>query len=117
VNDRERLLATMRFGSVDRVPYSFGGPRQATLSAWRYQGLKPDVDLHQAMGYDDWRGVPIDMLPLPRFAPVTLREYDDKRVWIDELGTTRLDHKNPATPGFVTRTWLDFPVKTRADFA
>ncbi|MHB0874731.1 MAG: uroporphyrinogen decarboxylase family protein [Anaerolineae bacterium] len=117
MNDRERFLAVMRFAPVDRVPYSFGGPREATMSAWHYQGLKRGVNLREATGADDWRGLPVDMLPLPRFDQVTLQEYDDKRIWIDELGTTRLDHKNPATPGFVTRTWLDFPVKTRADFA
>ncbi len=116
MTDRERFLQTMAFGRPDRVPYSFGGPRQATLSAWRYQGLKPDVSLHREIGYDDWRGVPIDMLPLPRFEEVTLEVHGDKRIWIDELGTTRLDQVNPVTPGFVTRTWVDFPVKTRADF-
>ncbi|NPV07462.1 MAG: hypothetical protein HPY83_05780 [Anaerolineae bacterium] len=116
MTDRERFLETMRFGCPDRVPYAFGGPRQATMAAWYYQGLKRDADLHRAMEYDDWRGVPIDMLPLPRFDEVTLEVRGDKRVWIDELGTTRLDQKNPLTPGFVTRTWLDFPVKTRADF-
>ncbi len=116
MTDRERFLRTMSFGHPDRVPYSFGGPRQATMSAWGYQGLKPGVSLHREMGYDDWRGVPIDMLPLPRFEEVTLEVRGDKRIWIDELGTTRLDQTNPVTPGFVTRTWVDFPVKTRADF-
>jgi uroporphyrinogen decarboxylase len=56
------------------------------------------------------------MLPLPRFEEVTLQEFGDKRIWIDHLGATRVDQKNPVTPGFVTRSWLEFPVKNRKDF-
>ncbi|MBI4245299.1 MAG: hypothetical protein HY606_14515 [Planctomycetes bacterium] len=68
------------------------------------------------MGYDHWEFVPVDLLPLPRFEQITLEEDEDKKIWIDELGTKRIDHKNPATPGFVTRSWLEFPVKNRSDF-
>jgi len=35
---------------------------------------------------------------------------------IDSLGAKRIDHKVLPTPGFVTRKWLEFPVKNRADF-
>ncbi|HIE44553.1 MAG TPA: hypothetical protein EYP78_07165 [Candidatus Omnitrophica bacterium] len=116
MTDRERYLETIRFGHPDRIPYRFGYPRESTLSAWYYQGLKQRVNLNQAMGYDSWRGIPIDLGPLPRFKQVTLEEDGDKKIWIDELGAKRIDHKNPATPGFVTRSWLEFPVKDRADF-
>jgi len=114
---RERYIETIRFGSPDRIPYRFGEPRPSTIAAWSYQGLGPDVDLHDVMGFDRWDTVDVDLLPLPRFDVVTLEEYDDKKIWIDELGATRIDHVNPATPGFVTRSWLDFPVKNRADYS
>ena len=113
---RQRYLETIRFGTPDRIPYRFGGPREATLRSWYYQGLKEGVNLGQVMGNDPNAGTPIDMLPLPRFEEVTLEEFDDKRIWIDFLGATRIDQKNPVTPGFVTRRWLEFPVKNWADF-
>lgn len=116
MNARERFLKTIHFGKPDRIPYRFGDPRASTLSAWHYQGLKKDVDLNSALGRDKWESIPIDLLPLPRFEQVVLEEYEDKKIWIDELGAKRIDHKNPATPGFVTRSWLGFPVKNRPDF-
>lgn len=113
---RKRYLETIHFGRPDRIPYRFGHPRESTLSAWHYQGLKKGINLEEAIEYDHWEGVPIDFLPLPRFKEITLEEYGDKRIWIDELGAKRIDHKNPAAPGFVTRSWLEFPVKNKDDF-
>lgn len=109
-------METIRFGRPDRIPYRFGSPREATLSAWHYQGLKPDINSDEATGIDRWEGVPIDLLPLPRFDQVTLEEDGNKKIWIDELGAKRIDHKKPATPGFVTRAWLEFPVQNHDDF-
>ena len=116
MTERERYLETIRFGRPDRIPYRFGSPREATLSAWHYQGLKPDINSDEATGIDRWKGVPIDLLPLPRFDQVTLEEDGNKKIWIDELGAKRIDHKKPATPGFVTRAWLEFPVQNHDDF-
>jgi len=113
---RKRYLETIHFGRPDRIPYRFSHPRESTLDAWHYQGLKKGVNLEGVIGYDRWESVPIDFLPRPRFEEVTLEEYEDKRIWIDELGAKRIDHKDPATPGFVTRSWLEFPVKNRDDF-
>ena len=59
----------------------------------------------------------MDLHPLPRFTERIIEEHGDKKICIDELGAKCIVHKNPATPGFVTRSWLEFPVKTRADFA
>ncbi len=116
MTDRDRYIQTIKFGNPDRIPYRFGNPRESTLSAWYYQGLKKEVPLYEAVDLDDWRSMKIDFQPIPRFEERTLEEYDDKRIWIDEMGAKRIDHKNPVTPGFVTRSWLDFPVKTRDDF-
>ena len=58
----------------------------------------------------------IDLRPYPRFDVRVLEQKGDTKVWIDEMGVTRVDHVRPATPGFVTRTYLDFPVKNRDGF-
>jgi len=31
---KERFLETMLFGTPDRIPYRFGGPRHSTFEAW-----------------------------------------------------------------------------------
>ena len=113
---RERFLCTMLGGTPDRIPYCFGGPRQSTFEAWYRQGLPRDLDFGRFVGMDHWEGLPVDFMPVPRYEQVTLEEGPRHRIWIDELGAKRIDHKKLPTPGFVTRTWLEFPVKTREDF-
>lgn len=106
----------MLFGSPDRVFLWPGGPRQSTLERWYTEGMPRDVNLSDMLGLDRMEGLPIDFMPVPRFEQVVLEDFEDKKIWIDELGAKRLDFKTQATPGFVTRTWLEFPVKNRADF-
>ena len=116
---RERFRAWMRGEDVDRVPVRYGGPRPSTFDAWRKQGLKEEqiADWQGFVGEDGWAGVgKVDSYPLPRFEPVTLHEDGNKKIWIDDMGAKRVDHKNPATPGFVTRSYLEFPVKNREDW-
>jgi len=52
----------------------------------------------------------------PPFEPKVLEETHEYKIWIDGLGATRKDFKVLPTPGFVTRSWLEFPVKDRAGF-
>jgi len=116
MTSRERFLATMLGGKPDRIPFMFGGPRQSTLEAWYLQGLPREINFGQFVGYDEHEGLPLNMGPLPAFEPVVLEETKRHKIWIDELGAKRIDHKYLPTPGFVTRKWLEFPVKNRADF-
>lgn len=113
---RERYYNTIHFLPVDRFTYKFGGPRQSTLDAWEYQGLDRDSDWQELVGADPFTSLPINPGPDPEFQEKTLRIEGDKRIWIDNLGATRIDEVHPTTPGFVTRRWLRFPVETRADF-
>jgi uroporphyrinogen decarboxylase len=106
----------MLFGAPDRIPYRFGGPRQSTFAAWYRQGLPQGINFEEFVGMDHWRGLPINLGPVPRFEEVILEETDRYKIWIDYLGAKRLDFKRDPTPGFVTRTWIEFPVKTRDDF-
>ena len=116
MTSRERFLATMLGGQPDRIPYMFGGPRQSTMEAWHKQGLSRDTDLARLVGYDEHHGLPVNLGPLPPFEPVVIEETRRHKIWIDEMGAKRIDHKHLPTPGFVTRKWLEFPVKNRADF-
>ena len=113
---RERYYNTLHFLPADRFTYSFGGPRESTLDAWEYQGLKRRSNWHTLVGQDARASLPINNLPDPPFEERTLETQGDKHIWIDHLGATRIDEINPTTPGFVTRRWLRFPVETRADY-
>ena len=113
---RERYYNTIHFLPTDRFTYSFGGPRQSTLDAWEYQGLDRDASWAELIGQDPRAGLPLNNLPDPPFEERTLETQGDKRIWIDNLGATRIDETHPTTPGFVTRRWLRFPVENRADY-
>jgi len=119
MNARQRFLETLQFGRPDRIPYQYGWPRESTIKAWWKQGLPAEVTVDNFpdfAGLDHWEFLPLSFKPLPAFEEIVLEETPRHKIWIDELGAKRLDHKDPATPGFVTRAYLDFPVKNRADF-
>lgn len=117
MNVKERFYETIHFGNPDHITYMFGDPREATLNAWYLQGARDWDRILQRLGQDPRLIIPLDVGPVPRFKERIIEEYDDKQIWIDEFGAKRIDHKEQATPGFVTRAWLDFPVKNRDDFA
>jgi len=56
MNSRERFLATMLFGTPDRIPYHFGGPRESTFNAWYKQGLPREINWSKFVGFDHWKG-------------------------------------------------------------
>jgi len=116
MNARERFLETMLFGTPDRIPYHFGGPRQSTLEAWYRQGLPRGTDVTRLVGYDRWEHLGVNLGPVPPFEETVIEETATHKIWIDNLGAKRIDHKILPTPGFVTRKWLEFPVKNRRDF-
>ena len=116
---RERLLAVFRHQAPDRMPYRFGGPRQSTLAAWRKQGLTEDLidRWGEFIGGDPGCGIgKLYCGPLPAFPEETLEIRGNTRLWRDSWGVTRLDAIHQPTEGFATRRYLDFPVKTPADF-
>ena len=76
MNSRERFLATMLFGTPDRIPYHFGGPRESTFNAWYKQGLPREINWSKFVGFDHWEGLPINLGPVPPFQEVVLEETD-----------------------------------------
>jgi hypothetical protein len=130
VNDRERFLQTMLFGKPDRVTYWPFGLREIVLRRWRTEGLPGDVYPASHLGLDHVEPLLIDGSPIPRFEEVLIEEGDGYRVWIDELGVTRRDFRQPreptpsapgtplarGSPEFGMSQWLEFPVKDRQSF-
>ncbi len=116
---RERYVAYMKGQRVDRVPFMFGGPRASTYAAWRKQGLSEEQQksFRNFIGADATAGIgKMNFGPVPKFPIRILQVKDDKAIWVDEWGVTRIDALRQATPGFATRAYLEFPVKTWDDF-
>jgi len=72
--------------------------------------------VREYLGFDSSETLPVDFGPLPRFESVILEEDERYQVWIDEMGAKRLDFRVQPEPGFQTRTWLEYPVRTRGNF-
>lgn len=116
---RERFRAVVRHQPVDRLPYVFGSPRASTFAAWRKQGLSDEQVRHwgEFVGADPWTGIGrLYTGPLPPFEERVLEERGNIRIWIDHWGVKRMDAIRQPTEGFATRRYLEFPVKTPADF-
>ncbi len=117
MSQRERYLKTIAFESVDRIPLVEWGVREATMNAWIEQGYPKGVSTVEYFHLDDaTTGVPISTFLYPRFEERVLEQTEEYKIWIDNLGATRKDFLKDATPGFVTRSWLRFPVEGRSDF-
>ncbi len=116
---RERLRAIFRHQPRDRMPYSFGGPRTSTFAAWRKQGLSEKQQAHWAEFIGSDPSMSIGKMyfgPLPPFPETVLEERGNIRTWIDSWGVKRVDAIDQPTEGFATRKYLEFPVKSLADF-
>ncbi|NPV08933.1 MAG: hypothetical protein HPY83_13350 [Anaerolineae bacterium] len=132
LNARQRFRQTMTFGDPQGVFFwcRSGALRQATLHRWFQEGLPAELgssDSKEAwreswrkvrdyLGFDRSEDLPVDYGPLPRFEERILEQDERYQIWIDELGAKRLDFREQPEPGFQTRTWIEFPVKTRHDY-
>lgn len=131
MNGRERLAATVQFGSPDKIPFSPGEPRESTLAVWHRQGLSDSVSwseqLYQTLGIPfEPAGPRVDLGVSfgmsPAFKEEILEHRD--RHWIvqDQTGAIveisdqyDLSYLSEAKD-FVTRKWHRFPVASRADW-
>jgi uroporphyrinogen decarboxylase len=128
---RERTIATLTFGTPDRVPFEPGHPRESTLAAWRTQGLAAGRDwreaLAEALGLarEPARPAPdlgVDFRMIPQFTEEVLERRDGHLVVRDWKGNVceiadRYDVTYLRTAkDFVTRRWLRCPVETREDW-
>jgi len=119
MTSRERFCRILRHEKVDRMPYMFGDPRGSTFAAWRKQGLSKEQQekWYEFIGQDEIIGIgKTDFGMIPPFEEKIIEERDNVRTWIDGEGVKRMDAINQPTPGFQTRRYLEFPVKTLEDF-
>jgi uroporphyrinogen decarboxylase len=119
VNSRERFLKSLLFGAPDR-PFEWQqiGPWgelciwHETLDRWRREGLPPDVHVQAYFGYERKEVAPIATGMMPGFEPETIEETADHQIIVDGSGVK----KKVLKTGESMPQFLDFPVKTRADF-
>lgn len=117
MNARDRFIDTLKFRHTDRIPLVEWPIREATMREWLKQGYPAGRTPQEYFSTDTiWLGVPFDIRMLPRFEEKIIEQTDRYKIWIDDLGAMRKDFTDIENPGFVTRSWLKFPVESRDDF-
>ena len=113
MDQRERMIRTVRFQPVDRLPLRHAfGLMPGVLEDWHEAGLPRSVqtyeDVCEHFGFPTrGRGLPADIRLRPGFEAKVLADDDDFRIAVDSLGrTTRLSKKVASIP-----LPMDFPVK------
>lgn len=114
---RRRVIDVLKFKPVDRIPLIEGGIREATMQAWVEQGYPENVRPELFFDLDcAFLSVPIQLDLVPHFEEQTLEQDENYKIWRDIDGAIRKDFINNLNPGFVTRSYLRFPVENRKDF-
>ncbi len=129
---RQRYLETLLFGRPDRVPLEPGFGRRSTLAAWHTQGLPGDVRDYIEYAYHRVGG----KLPSPSRGPAfhasarMIPQFEEKVIerreatqivqdWkgnICEIGNEYGVEDLRSAVDFVTRRWIECPVKNGADW-
>lgn len=116
-SDRERFLGALTFKSIDRVPLIEWPIRGSTMREWIKQGYPEGVEPGDYFNLDPWgMYAPVNLEMYPKFEEKILEQNHQYKIWQDNLGAVRKDFARDENPGFVTRTWLSFPVSSKADF-
>ena len=117
---RERFHAICNFEKVDRPPrWDCLGFWNATVARWRKEGLPPDVSPDQYFEMDPRLYLPVHIgltgIPYhPGFEHRVLEEDERTVTYVDSQGIVKRDRKDNAELSFPQ--FLEFPVKTRADW-
>jgi hypothetical protein len=89
MNSRQRFLATMNDGILDRVPLFQEGIREDVLDAWHRQGLPTGTELATLFNYDELEEIEPVLDPIP-----AMPRRSTKKSIIEEL-QRRLDPYDP----------------------
>ncbi len=110
---RERFVRTMHYQPVDRIPIWDFGFWEQTLVEWRKQGMPEGVSPDEFFGMDkQWHGVPVNLGMIPGFEEIIYQEDEETQLVRDSGGVLcRRSKQGTSIPTFV-----EFPVKGRADF-
>ena len=110
---RERFHRTMNFEPVDRVPLWEMGAWNETMKRWRAEA-PPGVDPEAYFHGDPREHCGINFAQVPPFERRILSDDGYVRLLVDDRGVTcrELSEKTETSMPH----WLDFPVKTRADW-
>lgn len=115
MNSRERFLATMNYQERDRCPWGEMGFWPETLARWHKEGWPDDVYLNQFFGFDRLRErVRVSMEFIPAFEREVLEENETYQIVRRNTGIVVKEFKGELS--FHMPQWLDFPLKTRADW-
>ncbi len=131
MNQRERWIETLLFGTPDRVPLEPGSGRKSTRERWAREGLAEGADpVEQA--YREAGGkleLPrggeafhVDSRMMPHFEEKVIERKADSQIvqdWkgnICEIGLEFSPVYLREAIDFVTRRWIKCPVETRADW-
>jgi uroporphyrinogen decarboxylase len=131
MNQRQRCIETLTFGSPDRIPFEPGGPRESTLARWRQEGLPASVSwadhLFETLGIEREPtrprvGLGVDFRMIPQFEEKVLDHRGGHYIVRDWKGNIcEISDRFDVTylrqaKDFVTRRWLRCPVQTPDDW-
>jgi len=131
VTPRQRYREALLFGSPDKVPFTPGGPREATLARWRQEGLPEGIGwydyLLEVLGIEEEQTQPpvnleVSFQMIPKFEEKILEHKDGHYLVRDWMGaiTEISDEYNytyiRSAKDFVTRRWWRFPVTNRDEW-
>ena len=137
MTEKERYISALTFGSPDRIPLIPGGPRESTRARWAQEGLPAEAAadgsravshvIRNVLGIDpqdsgENPGLRVDLRMMPLFEEQVLEHKNGHYIVRDWMGAiTEISDKYDYTyireaKDFVTRRWLEFPVKTYDDW-
>ena len=134
MNERERYLEALLFGSPDRIPLNPGGGRESTRKAWHEQGLPEEIGpagiseyaYREVGGTLPWpkglQRLAVDQRMIPTFEEKVIERRGDTQIvqdWkgnICEIGSQFTTEHLRSAIDFVTRRWIKCPVEGREDW-
>jgi len=114
MNDRERFLNCMAGKPVDHFPRRPQGFWPATIKRWRGEGLPEGVSPHDYFGFEPWGYLPVDLTLRPGFEREVIDDDGAFVTYRSEKGIVQKERKED--PDLSMPEWIDFPIKSRADF-
>lgn len=128
MNGRELMQAIFAGEKVDRFPLPGIHPWGETEERWRKEGLPEGKNCNEVLGLwgDDYEWLPLDLNMVPKFDLRLLSKDGEYVTVVDEYGITKKMIRSDfdRSGGLMSAAgamssmshWIDFPVKTMADW-